>query len=181
MDRRLPIDATARPGGRYGAVRISPDDGACPRGFPCVHRGIDLPARLGSFVRSPGPGQVQEVEVANAPPWTGYAPVVLIRTDDGWLHLLAHVTGLVVPGQRVVAGQPVAVVGALRHVHWEVRSRRAASDLADIVLDPRDWLDGYAGQNDSRSQVRTAGQGGVEAQGGGAWLVLLALALSTRR
>jgi murein DD-endopeptidase MepM/ murein hydrolase activator NlpD len=179
MERRLPIDASARPGGRYGAVRVGPDDGACPRGFPCVHRGIDLPARQGSFVRAPGPGVILEVEVANRPPWTGYAPIVLMRTDDGWLHLLAHNPGMVVPGQRVAAGQVVATVGPLRHAHWEVRRARTASDLADIVIDPRDWLEGYAGSNTSAAVVRPAGQSGGGA--GGAWLLLLALALWNRR
>lgn len=115
---------------------------------------------------APEAGLVEQVGMLPArPPWTGYAPGVLLRGDSGRWHLLAHLNGnaagghasspAVVVGQRVNLGDVVGYIGpanpadrgeAHHHVHWEVRTRphvaRADEPTWTITIDPAHWLAG---------------------------------------
>jgi murein DD-endopeptidase MepM/ murein hydrolase activator NlpD len=158
-DRSSPVDGARIPEPTtwrgYGAVR-EPTERE-PEGH--VHAGVDVGGVPGTPVLAPEAGEVVQVgTLPMRPPWTGYAPAVLIRgASSGRWHLLAHLSGaadgsaatapLVHVGDRVELRQPVGYIGHERHVHWEVRTRpharRAAGETtATITVDPRAWLEG---------------------------------------
>lgn len=141
-DRRPPIDRPVPAAGtRLGwGYRRTPSH---------VHAGVDLGARPGTPVMAPEAGVVSEVITRDVPPWRGYAPCVLLAGASGVWHLLAHLgpTIAVLQGDAVALGDALGAVGALRHVHWEVRTRDRArygrgERPSDITIDPRAWLAG---------------------------------------
>lgn len=101
------------------------------------HRGVDLAAAVGREVIAPASGTVT---------FSGGVVdrgVVTIGHAGGLRSSLEPVDPLVRAGERVSAGQPVAVVSAAAGhcapeacLHWAVR--RGAT-----YLDPLDWLRGY--------------------------------------
>jgi murein DD-endopeptidase MepM/ murein hydrolase activator NlpD len=144
-DRRLPVDG--------GRIHVPPDTrawGAVRPGH--THAGVDIGGRDGTAVLAPEAGQVLDVgRLPARPPWTGYAPAVVMLGRSGRWHLLAHLSGgtgpLVVPGQAVELGQTLGYIGRERHVHWEVRTRPHArravgEDTYSITIDPGAWLEG---------------------------------------
>lgn len=157
-DRRAPIEGAriARPPSTraWGAVRTPTERE--PAGH--IHAGIDVAGAPGTPVVAPEAGLVEQVgTLPMRPPWTGYAPAVLIHGDSGRWHLLAHLSGnatggpatapAVAVGQRVELGQVVGYTGAERHTHWEVRTRPHARHSAGeptwiITIDPAGWLAG---------------------------------------
>jgi murein DD-endopeptidase MepM/ murein hydrolase activator NlpD len=157
-DRSAPIDgariAAPTEWRGYGAVR----DPTTREPAGHVHAGVDVAGVAGTPVLAPEAGVVEEVgTLPMRPPWTGYAPAVLMRGDSGRYHLLAHLSGnesggaasapLVHAGDRVTLRQVLGYTGHERHTHWEVRTRAHARALRGettmtITLDPGAWLRG---------------------------------------
>lgn len=153
-DRRLPID-----GGRIAHAPSTRAWGAVRETH--VHAGVDIGARPGTPVLAPEAGVVESVgRLPQRPPFTGYAPAVLLRGASGRWHLLAHLSGtpngmdaaegwapLVQAGDTVELAHVLGYVGHERHVHWEVRTRPHARRLRGettytITIDPERWLEG---------------------------------------
>lgn len=119
------------------------------------HAGLDLAAREGTIVVAPENGRVERVAFGGPGadmdrPWSRYGPaIVLMRGRSGLFHLLAHVHyPLVAPGELVQAGQPLAAVSELAHVHWEIRRGmfpRPGVTNYENSIDPLKWS---AGDND---------------------------------
>lgn len=157
-DRRAPVEGAtiARPPSTraWGAVR-SPTERE-PTGH--VHAGVDVGGAPGTPVMAPEAGTVEAVgSLPMRPPWTGYAPAVLLRGASGRWHLLAHLSGsatggaasspAVTLGQVVRLGDVLGYIGHERHTHWEVRTRARARTHAGeptwtITIDPARWLAG---------------------------------------
>lgn len=146
-DRRSPVDGARMP--EPGTLRAWAYTGP-GRATGHTHAGVDLGGAVGTPVLAPELAEVLEVgELPMRPPWTGYAPAVLLRGASGRFHLLAHLSGgplLVRPGERVSLGQPLGTIGRERHTHWEVRTRaharRAIGETTlSITIDPGSWLD----------------------------------------
>jgi murein DD-endopeptidase MepM/ murein hydrolase activator NlpD len=82
---RAPLDGrlTTSPHGGYGYTRTSKAQGACPRGYPCTHAGVDLVASKGTPVKAPSKGWLFVSAATDQPPFAGYGPaVVLLAHDD---------------------------------------------------------------------------------------------------
>lgn len=119
-----------------------------------LHAGVDLGGAPGAVVVAPEPGVVVESAAVDAAPgsrrrWSGYGPgVVLMAGESGRYHLLSHLAAepLPAPGATLAAGQPIGIVSALRHIHWEVRTRprrtRQNETTVELSLDPVAWLAG---------------------------------------
>lgn len=157
-DRRAPVEGAsiARPPSTraWGAVRAPTERE--PTGH--VHAGVDVGGPPGTPVMAPEAGVVEAVgTLPMRPPWTGYAPAVLLRGASGRWHLLAHLSGApgggagtapaVALGATVRPGDVVGYIGHERHVHWEVRTRPRARTSAGeptytITVDPARWLAG---------------------------------------
>jgi len=114
-------------------VVVRPFDGP-PQPWAPGHRGVDLAARPGQAVRSPGPGVVT---FAGTVVDRG---VVTVTHADGLRSSLEPVAPSVGPGDRVLPGQ---VVGTVQDVpghcapgtclHWGLRR-------GDAYLDPMVWV-----------------------------------------
>lgn len=266
--------------GDYNAVRTSAASGAaCPGGYPCTHKGLDIPGTPGTVVTAPTGGWILVSAPANTGVFSGYGPaVVLFAHDDRALtgparsgplgpgigpafsirySLLSHFdarglnyslpyskaeqlltssmvaatgpetdmrqlrdsdrqmgpqwakhpedlfTAKIAPQAavdavverrqpypswaiRVEEGQMLGVVGAARHIHWEVRTQPLAG--AGGRLNPRDWLaavdstSSWQGLPASRVLKGYAGPTSSSSSSGWLWLLALgALALSRRR
>ena len=90
-------------------------------GRPALHRGVDIPAAVGTGILAIGAGRVLFSG------WkAGYGRVVEIDHGKGWLSRYAHAQALlVVTGATVWAGQIIAKVGKSGratgpHLHFEV-------------------------------------------------------------
>lgn len=153
-DRRSPVDGARFPA--PGTLRAWGYTGP-GRAAGHVHAGVDLGGAPGTPVLAPEASIVAEVgTLPMRPPWTGYAPAVLLRGASGRFHLLAHLSGaadggpatapVVLVGDRLVLGQTIGYIGRERHTHWEVRTRPHArraigEDTLAITIDPGSWLD----------------------------------------
>lgn len=99
-----------------------------------THRGLDFAAPMGTKIVSANPGVV-----AMARPHGGYGNAVVVSHGHGIRTLYAHNSKLLVkPGQRVKAGQPIALLGSTGHstgphLHFEVHHNNHA-------VDPRPWM-----------------------------------------
>ena len=88
------------------------------------HEGIDLPAPVGTPVHAAGDGQV----IYAGDGIRGYGNLVVIEHAGDLLTVYAHNSEILVhEGERVVAGQRIALVGQTGrasgpHLHFEVRS-----------------------------------------------------------
>ncbi|GAA0533834.1 hypothetical protein GCM10010172_13520 [Paractinoplanes ferrugineus] len=86
-----------------------------------IHEGVDMAAPDGTPIVAAGTGVVVRAGVEQ-----GYGNAVLIDHGDGWLTHYGHMSVLVVvPGQRVVAGQQIGNEGSTGHstgphLHFEV-------------------------------------------------------------
>lgn len=93
------------------------------------HKGVDIAAPTGAPIQPVRPGTV-----AFAGEKRGFGNVVVVDHGGGLQTTYAHCERLLVqPGQRVVAGQPIATVGQTGratgpHVHVEARLHGAAVD-----------------------------------------------------
>ena len=85
------------------------------------HHGLDIAASQGTEVRSVAAGVVEAGGVRG-----GYGLTAIINHGNGWSSLYAHNSRLLVSeGQRISAGQPIALVGATGnatgpHLHLEI-------------------------------------------------------------
>ncbi len=94
-----------------------------------AHDGIDIGAPMGTQVRAAADG-----DVVFADTHRGYGNVVILRHADGVMTIYAHhQKNLVLAGQRVRQGDPIAQVGSTGrasgpHLHFEVRQRAQPHD-----------------------------------------------------
>jgi murein DD-endopeptidase MepM/ murein hydrolase activator NlpD len=108
----------------------------CPR-WGTFHYGMDLAAPWGAPIYAAGDGVVLE-----AGPMSGYGNVVMIEHANGDVTLYGHEEKvLVMVGEKVKAGQLIALVGSLGnstgpHLHFEVRVGGEDGEK----VDPVDWL-----------------------------------------
>lgn len=116
-----------------GSYRISSSYG--PR-WGTTHRGLDMAAPAGTPIYAAADG------VVLAPVgMRGYGNVVVLQHPDGQVTLYAHASKVLVdPGERVKAGQVVALVGSTgnstgNHLHFEVRK-----GLTGDQSEPVAWL-----------------------------------------
>lgn len=122
----FPVDATVQipAPGRYGAVRKSPSDGACGvHDYPCTHPGVDIPVSTGgTAVKAPHDGWILYSGPADAPPWVGYRPgVVLIAHHDSgdsfWRRFLKGLTQPLIKAFDFPENPLAARYSLLAHVH----------------------------------------------------------------
>lgn len=119
-----------------GPTRVRDTYNAPRGGGTRVHQGVDLPMLDRSYtyvVRSAAPGTVEQTwrETSRGRPNQGNA--YLIRDDDGWMHLYAHLryAPTLERGERVSAGQPLGLMGQSGnardtgpHLHYHVEDDR---------------------------------------------------------
>lgn len=102
-----------------------------------LHNGLDMAAPAGTPVYAAGDGIVLEPRGT-----TGYGNVVVVQHADGNVTLYGHNSKVLVdPGERVKAGQLIALVGSTgystgNHLHFEVR----AAGMTGGQSDPTAWL-----------------------------------------
>jgi len=100
-----------------------------PRGGGTYHSGIDIGADSGTPVAAAAGGQVVLASAGY-----GYGNYVVIRHDNGYETLYAHLTEIyVAQGQWVAQGETIGTVGDTGwatgpHLHFEVRQGGAAVD-----------------------------------------------------
>ena len=100
-----------------------------PRGAGTYHSGLDISAPTGTPIAAAAPGQVVLVSAGG-----GYGNYVVIRHDNGYETLYAHLSQIyVVQGQWVAQGEAVGAAGATGwatgpHLHFEVKVGGAAVD-----------------------------------------------------
>ena len=100
-----------------------------PRGGGTYHSGLDVVAPTGTPIAAAAPGQVVLVSAGG-----GYGNYVVVRHDNGYETLYAHLSQIyVVQGQWVAQGEAVGAVGATGwatgpHLHFEVRVGGASVD-----------------------------------------------------
>jgi len=100
-----------------------------PRGAGTYHSGLDIGAASGTPIAAAAPGQVVLVSAGG-----GYGNYVVIRHDNGYETLYAHLSDIWVgQGQWVAQGDAIGAVGATGwatgpHLHFEVRQGGAAVD-----------------------------------------------------
>lgn len=124
---------------RRPAVAL-PAVGAFTSGFGprwgTFHGGIDIANAVGTPIHAATDGVVIE-----AGPAQGYGNWVKVMSDDGVMTLYGHMSSVLVStGQRVVAGQQIALMGSEgfstgSHLHFEVWT-----DNGETQVDPRVWL-----------------------------------------
>lgn len=141
------LPTTARLMSRFG-MRPSRRDGN-----ERLHAGVDIGGPRGQTIYSARPGVVELVgsDAVRRGPLDGYGNAVVIRhEDEGKWALYAHLDqALVVPGQRVEAGEPIGRMGAttngkfpgmVHHLHLEVRTRPLPGPYGRDNVDPAVWL-----------------------------------------
>lgn len=104
------------------------------RGTRAFHEGLDFTARTGTPIRAAADGIVTTASNTSA-----YGNLVKLNHGAGLETRYAHASKLLVkPGERVVKGQKIALVGSTGrstgpHLHYEIR-------LNGHALDPRKYL-----------------------------------------
>ena len=102
-----------------GKYVVSSNFGICRGSY---HRGIDIPAPLGTSIYAADSGTVTEATYH-----VSFGNYVLITHENGYATLYAHCSSLLVkPGDTVEKGQTIALVGSTgnstgSHLHFEVR------------------------------------------------------------
>lgn len=128
--------------------RLHPIDGVMK-----YHTGVDLRAPEGSPILAAQSGVVK-----NAGQRGGYGNVVEIDHGNGMTTLYAHASELlVVPGEKVTEGQPIARAGMTGHatgphLHFEVR-------MGDRPVDPTRALNTYRDRVDASIAGKPHGRG----------------------
>lgn len=122
-----------------------------------IHRGIDIPAKLGTPVRAAASGVVEHAHQSLAPGFSGYGAVVVVRMgQNGPWQLYAHLDKVLVQkGQTVLEGQQIGTVGRScfnktdpkklcdgPHLHFEVSPRPYPQDSEASRMDPVAWIQG---------------------------------------
>lgn len=136
-----------------------------PRDNPLrVHHGIDMPNPVGTTIRAAGSGRVVFASTEENPTFQNtlsYGNVVVIEHDFGYRGqmlwtLYAHIeVALVTLGQRVEAGDPIALVGNTglssgAHLHFEVRM---GSNDYGSTYNPVLWMAPYVNHGVIAGQV----------------------------
>lgn len=130
--------------GCYGCKRETSADGSCGvRGYPCIHRGLDMFAESPDIF-APEIGIVIAVSDGKSAPYQGYGPgVILIQGASGYYHLLSHLdlhSIAVRPGSPVFEGQKLATFNReIGHTHYEVR-RQPTGPSETNTISPLKWL-----------------------------------------
>ncbi|AFL73587.1 M23 family metallopeptidase [Thiocystis violascens] len=121
---------------------------------PRFHAGIDLAAPIGTPVRAVADGQVRMAGWAG-----GYGRLVELEHGQGWTTRYGHLQrALVAPGERVEAGEIIALVGSTgrstgAHLHFEIRRHGRP-------VDPLTRLAARPGQSLAQRSTSRAGVGG---------------------
>ncbi len=125
-----------------------------------VHRGIDLPAKLGTPVVAAAAGTVEHAYSSLAAGFSGYGRLVVVRSGaNGPWQLYAHLDKVQVQkGQQVKEGQQLGTVGKTcfnktdpthlcdgPHLHFEVSPKRYPQDSEASRMDPVAWIQGRLG------------------------------------
>jgi murein DD-endopeptidase MepM/ murein hydrolase activator NlpD len=118
---------------RFG-MRVHPITGRAS-----MHRGVDLSAKIGTFVKAPASGIVQQVSTAS-----GYGRYVMITHGNSVTTLYGHLSkALVRVGEQVFKGKLIALTGDSgrvrgAHLHYEVRKNgRSINPLLFIKQSPK--------------------------------------------
>ena len=123
-----------------------------------MHTGIDLDCRYGQSVGASMGGVVYWAARRG-----GYGNLVVVDHGKGITTFYAHLSSiLVVPGQRVVAGQSVGLVGSTGrstgpHLHYEVRARGCPVNPSSTLA-----IDGHRIYADGKLVEGPAIEGGDE-------------------
>lgn len=113
--------------------RVTSPFGYRPR-FRRMHRGVDLLLEVGDTVRAALSGVVRTTGYEKK----GYGYYVIIAHGDGIETLYGHLNSFIVSrGDRVAAGQPVAIGGSTGrstgpHLHFELRTKGYAVNPSEI-------------------------------------------------
>jgi len=124
-----PAASVAVSGFMWPVVGSISDYFGTPRGGGTYHSGLDIVAPTGTPIAAAAPGQVVLVSAGG-----GYGNYVVVRHDNGYETLYAHLSQIyVVQGQWVAQGETIGAVGATGwatgpHLHFEVRVGGAAVD-----------------------------------------------------
>ena len=103
-----------------GVTRISSPFG--PR-WGSMHNGVDIPAPIGTPIRSAQTGVVMETGTGNS-----VGNYIEIKGDDGYFTNYFHLSAIQVrPGQRITEGEQIGLMGSTgdstgSHLHFEVRT-----------------------------------------------------------
>ncbi|MDK8511720.1 M23 family metallopeptidase [Corynebacterium bovis] len=118
---------------------IKPAKGAFTSGFEIrwgtMHKGVDIANSTGTPILA-----VEDGEVIDAGPASGFGQWVRIRHDDGTVTVYGHMETIDVSvGQHVTAGQKIAGMGSRgfstgTHLHFEVHPN------GGDAIDPLPWL-----------------------------------------
>lgn len=123
-------------------LRVTGSFGDINRPGAKPHQGMDFGAARGTAVLAPADGKVA-VSTDQYEGGARYGKVVVIEHAGGTRTLYAHLdTRLVRPGERVRAGQQIALSGATGkvtgpHLHFEVSRRGAAVDPQTLLKGAR--------------------------------------------
>jgi len=107
-----------------------------------THKGIDFAAPAGRQIKSVGAGKV----VQSGWRYSGLGYSVVVDHGDGSMTLYGHASRLLVrTGQKVSAGEPVALVGSTgnstgNHLHLGLAKTRSLGSLFDRLVNPAPWL-----------------------------------------
>lgn len=137
-----PTTTTSAPTTTQGRPQfVKPAEGTFTSGFGmrggAFHYGVDIANRMGTPERA-----VADGTVIQAGPASGFGLWVRIRHDDGTVTVYGHMDRILVSqGQRVVAGQQIATMGARGqatgpHLHFEVWAGGSQSNK----INPLPWL-----------------------------------------
>jgi murein DD-endopeptidase MepM/ murein hydrolase activator NlpD len=125
-------------------------------GTPHYHRGIDIPAPLGTPVKAAEGGVVFEAVESFTPGFSGYGKTVVVKSDRGIYYLYGHLDSISVSkNNRVSTGQKIGTVGITAytnedptgnlknrapHLHFEVSDSKYPKAAEAWRLNPVDQL-----------------------------------------
>ena len=116
--------------GEFGVHRIR--NGSIDAGF---HKGVDIKAEKGTPILASSSGVV-----LLAAPLKAHGRTVLINHGQGVMTIYLHMNAIMVrPGQKVVKGQKIGIVGSsglstAPHVHWGLY-------VHGVPVDPKPWTE----------------------------------------
>ncbi|MDE7108608.1 MAG: peptidoglycan DD-metalloendopeptidase family protein [Muribaculaceae bacterium] len=126
--------------------------------FGRMHKGVDLALNVGDTVAAALPGIVGKIGYEAK----GYGNFIVIKHSDGVETRYAHLQeAIVIPGQRVYAGDPIALGGNTGnstgpHLHFEVRHFGVAvNPLSVFDFNSRQLKKGYDLEYPSGQQLAT--------------------------
>lgn len=137
--------------------RISPFTNA--RDF---HTGLDLAARVGTAVLATGDARVVfagRFPLRRNVRWWRYGNVVVLRHDEGYLTIYAHLESVAVRrGQKIKRGETIGKVGntgwsTSPHLHYEVRVIPQPGE-EPVPVDPRIYILNYEWKDHEAALIR---------------------------